>query len=430
MGGTSVDNIINTTLKADVEEGAVINADRVHIGTSSAVATGAYDDTNANGDKDEQAYTLKDHFGGVISGNRLRSLLKVTESGTVTIGKNAKITTNNLQEYVASSHNDLTNHASAKGGAAAGVVDTVVDNNITVNNLVDVKSGALLSNEQAATTEDIILSAYDEHKLNSHAEATVGGAAGVMTSDNIITMDRTSKVNVAGTIESGSKVGLYAGANEGGVLSNLNADLKAGTYNHTAIPVTIPSVNYGITADKGMVEVSGIVRSTGDINVIASGGKEEVVKDESLFNWVKGGNSTKKKFLTSDAVTAEETSDDMKKSTVNVTGSLIAGTAAPINLTISGSVAGGLHFTADNNVTNQRVLQGITKGTFDYANTLGGRLRELNKLIAAYNGDSAKMAAYIAERGRIQDEMKRLGLVEKDKNDNVVQYLNTGRPVY
>ena len=135
-----------------------------------------------------------------------------------------------------------------------------------------------------------------------------------------------------------------------------------------------------------MVEVSGIVRSTGDINVIASGGKEEVVKDESLFNWVKGGNSTEKKFLTSDAVTAEETSDDMKKSTVNVTGSLIAGTAAPINLTISGSVAGGLHFTADNNVTNQRVLQGITKGTFDYANTLGGRLKELNKLIAAYNG--------------------------------------------
>ncbi len=430
VGGTSVDNIINTTLKADVEEGAVINADRVHIGTSSAVATGAYDDTNANGDKDEQAYTLKDHFGGVISGNRLRSLLKVTESGTVTIGKNAKITTNNLQEYVASSHNDLTNHASAKGGAAAGVVDTVVDNNITVNNLVDVKSGALLSNEQAATTEDIILAAYDEHKLNSHAEATVGGAAGVMTSDNIITMDRTSKANVAGTIESGSKVGLYAGANEDGVLSNLNADLKAGTYNHTAIPITIPSVNYGITADKGMVEVSGIVRSTGDINVIASGGKEEVVKDESLFNWVKGGNSTKKKFLTSDAVTAEETSDDMKKSTVNVTGSLIAGTAAPINLTISGSVAGGLHFTADNNVTNQRVLQGITKGTFDYANTLGGRLRELNKLIAAYNGDSAKMAAYIAERGRIQDEMKRLGLVEKDENGNVVQYLNTGRPVY
>ena len=430
VGGTSVDNIIDTTLKANVEEGTVVSADRVHIGTSSAVATGAYDDTNANGDKDEQSYTLKDHFGGVISGNRLRSLLKVTESGSVTIGKNARITTNNLQEYVASSNSNLTNHASAKGGAAAGVVDTVVENNIAVNNLVDVKSGALLSNEQAATTEDIILAAYDEHKLNSHAEATVGGAVGVMTSDNNVTMNRTSKVNVAGTIESGSKVGLYAGANEGGVLSNLNADLKAGTYNHTAIPVTIPSVNYGITADKGMVEVSGIVRSTGDINVIASGGKEEVVKDESLFNWVKGGNSTEKKFLTSDAVTAEETSDDMKKSTVNVTGSLIAGTAAPINLTISGSVAGGLHFTADNNVTNQRVLQGITKGTFDYANTLGGRLRELNKLIAAYNGDSSKMAAYIAERGRIQEEMKRLGLVEKDADGNVVQYLTTGRPVY
>ena len=428
VGGTSVENKINTTTNAAVADNTVINADRVHISTANAVDTGAYDDTDAKGNMDVQNYTLKDHFGGAISGNRLRSLLDVTETGTVTIGKNAKITSNNLQEYIASSENSLTNHASAKGGAAVGVVDTVVENNITVNNLVDVKSGALLSNEQAATTEGIILAAYDEHKLNSHAEATVGGAAGVMTSDNIITMDRTSKVNVAGTIESGSKVGLYAGANEGGVLSNLNADLKAGTYNHTAIPVTIPSVNYGITADKGMVEVSGIVRSTGDINVIASGGKEEVVKDESLFNWVKGGNSTEKKFLTSDAVVAEEAMP--KKSTVTVTGSLIAGTADPINLTIGGSVANGLTITADNNKANNRVKNGVKQGTFDYANTLSARWQELNNMIAAYDGaDASVLAAYIAERTRIQDDMVRLGLAEKDEQGNY-QYTGNGRSVY
>ncbi len=114
VGGTSVENKISTTTNATVADSTVINADRVHISTANAVDTGAYDDTDAKGNMDVQNYTLKDHFGGAISGNRLRSLLDVTENGTVTIGKNAKITTNNLQEYVASSHNDLTNHASAK----------------------------------------------------------------------------------------------------------------------------------------------------------------------------------------------------------------------------------------------------------------------------------------------------------------------------
>ena len=40
------------------------------------------------------------------------------------------------------------------------------------------------------------------------------------------------------------------------------------------------------------------------------------------------------------------------------------------------------------------------------------------------------MAAYINERNRIQDEMKRLGLVEKDAQGNVTSYVNSGRAVY
>ena len=437
VGGTSVDNTINTTTKATVADNTEIIADRVHIGTSNTINTGAYDDTNSKGVVENQSYTLKDHFGGAISGNRLRSLLDVTEKGTITIGNNAKITTNNLQEYIASSQNDMVNHASAKGGAALGVVDTVVENNITVNNSIDVKSGALLSNEKEASKEDITLAAYDENKLNSHAEATVGGVAGVMVGKNLNKLDRESKVNVAGTIESGSKVGLYAGANEDGVLSNINADLKAGVYNHTAIPVSSPTVKYDIKNDKGLVDVSGIVRSTGDINVIASGGKERVAKDESLYNWVLGGSSTDKKFLSSDAVVAEEAMP--KGNTVKVTGALIAGTADPINITIRGSVAEGLKVepttSANNNDANKKVIAGITQGTFDYANTLSARLEELKTLISAYNGNNKEdgsadvMAAYIAERDRIQSDMRRLGLVEKDTDGNDV-YTSTGRSVY
>ena len=223
------------------------------------------------------------------------------------------------------------------------------------------------------------------------------GTAKSLCDKNNIDMNRRSNVTVAGNIDSSANVGLYAGADESGVLSNLNADLKSGAYNYSVIAITVPRVNYGITADKGTVNVSGTVRSDKDINVIASGGKEEIVKDESLWNWALGGASTDKKFLTSDAVVAEESSADMKKSTVNVIGSLIAGTADPVNLTISGSVADGLRYTADDNITNQRIVQGTTKGTFDYASTLGERLNELNKLIAAYNGDSTKMADYIAD---------------------------------
>ena len=427
VGGTSVDNTINTTTNATIANDTKITADRVHVGTGNSVTTGAYDDKDGNGNTDAQTYTLQDHFGGVISGNRLRSLLDITENGTVTIGENTKITTNKLQEYVATSQNDMTNHASAKGGGAVAVTDTVTENKLTINNTVDVKSGAVLSNEKEASTEDIILAAYDEHKLNSHADATVGGVAGVLVSKNETTMNRKSNVNVAGTIESGSNVGLYAGANEDGVLSNLNVDLKAGVYNYTAIPVSSPTVNYIITADRGAVDVSGIVRSTKDINAIASGGKEEVIKDESKWAWVTGGKTINKSFLSSNAVVAEEALP--KSSTVNVTGSLIAGTAAPINVTIGGTVATGLTIEADNNQANLRVKNGITEGTFNYANTLGARYKELNELISSYEGDATKMAAYIAERDRIKKKMKDLKLLETDDDGNITAY-NSSLPIY
>ena len=427
VGGTSADNYITTNTSANVAGGTVINADRVHIGTSNVVATGAYDDTDNKGVKDVQTYTLKDHFGGAIAGNRLRSLVNLTENGTVDIGANAKITTNGLQEYIAASQNDLSNLVQAKGGAAVGITDAVSEFDLDVHNKVNVGSGALLTNEKAASTEDIILSAYDNQNLKSHVDATTGAAAAFIKAYNDIDMNRTSDVNVAGTIESGAKVGLYAGAKKDGALSNLNADLKAGAYNYSAVPATIPRVKYDYT-DRGYVDVSGTVRSTGDINVIASGGKEEVVKDESVWNWAKGGSSTDKKFLTSDATTAEESLK--KNSTVRVTGSLIAGTSEPIELTIDGSVANGLTITAPNNRANNRVKSGVTQGTFDYANTLGARLTELNNLIASYDGDATKMAAYIAERDRIKQEMVKQGLVEKDKDGNIVQYLNSGRSVY
>ena len=434
VGGTSVDNKIDTTTNTTVENNTEITANRVYVSTTNAIATGAYDDTNGNGAKDVQSYTLKDHFGGVISGNRLRSLLDITEKGTVTIGQGAKITTDNLQEYVASSQNDLVNHAQAKGGGAVVVTDAVTENKLNISNTVDVQSGALLSNEKSASTEDILLSAYDNQTLNSHSEATVAaGVVSPLVAKNLTTMDRTSNVTIAGTIESGSNAGLYAGANRDGVLSNLNVDLKAGAYNYSAIPITSPTVDYKIAADKGLVDVSGTVRSTRDINATASGGREDIVTDESKWAWVTGGKGINQKFLSSNATTGSESSAEMRKSTVSVTGALIAGTADPINLTIGGSVADGLTITADNNQANDRVKQGITQGTFDYANTLGARLAELNKLIAAYDGnrgDVTQMAAYINERNRIQDEMKRLGLVEKDAQGNVTSYVNSGRSVY
>ena len=434
VGGTSVDNTIDTTTKANVADNTEITSNRIHVGTNNTVITGAYDDTDSNGNKDVQTYTLKDHFGGVISGNRLRSLLNLTETSAINIGKNAKLTTGNLQEYIASSQNDLTNLVQAKGGGAVVVTDAVSELNINVNNKVNVDSGAFLSNEKSASTEDILLSAYDDQSVKSHVDGTVyAGVVSPIVAKNNIDMNRRTDVTVAGTIESGSNVGLYAGADNSGVLANMNADLKSGAYNYSVIPITIPRVNYNITADRGTVNVSGDVHSTRDINAIASGGKEEIVKDESLWSWAKGGSSTDKKFLTSDATTGSESDIEMRKSTVNVTGALIAGTSAPINVTISGSVAGGLEYTADPNIPNQRVLSGITQGTFDYANTLGARLKELNTLIAAYDGsgnNASKMAAYIAERTRIQGEMERLGLVEIDEQRNVTSYINSGRPVY
>lgn len=435
LSGTSADNVVNTTTRATVEKGADIIGNRFQASAMNSIITGAYDDIDENGKADVRSHTLEDYFGGIISGNSLRSLMDITENSNVSIGENAKITTSNLQEYVASSLNDLTNHVQAKGGGAAVETNAVSENKLNINNTVDVLRGATLNSEKEASKEDIILSAYDNQSLKSHADATVYAFAGYsLAAKNKTTMNRRNNVNVAGTIDSGSDVGLYAGYDAHGIKSNLNADLKAGAYNYSAIPVTSPDVDYNIAADKGTVDVSGIVRSTGNINAIASGGREEIAKDESKWEWTIGGSSTDKKFLSSNAVVEQESSDKMKESTVHVTGALIAGTADPINVTIKGTVTGGLKIETDNNLTNQKVKAGITQGTFDYANTLSERLDELNKLIAAYDGEKdgvndGKMEAYVLERGRIQLKMEELGLTETDDKGNIV-YMSSGRPVF
>ena len=382
-----------------------------------------------------RSHTLEDYFGGIISGNSLRSRLDITENSNVTIGENTKITTSNQQEYIASSLNDLTNHVQAKGGGAAVETDAISENKLNINNMVDVLRGATLNSEKEASKEDIILSAYDNQSLKSHADATVYAFAGYsLAAKNKTTMNRTNNINVAGTIDSGSDVGLYTGYDAHGIKSNLKADLKAGAYNYSAIPVSSPDVDYDIAADKGTVDVSGTVRSTGNINAVASGGREEIAKDESKWEWTIGGSSTDKKFLSSNAVVERESSDKMKESTVHVTGALIAGTADPINVTIKGTVTDGLKIETDNNLTNQKVKAGITQGTFDYANTLSQRLDELNKLIAAYDAEEGgandgKMEAYVLERERIQNKMAELGLTETDDKGNVV-YSSSGRPVF
>lgn len=188
---------------------------------------------------------MKDHFGGVISGNRLRSLIDVKENGTVTIGDKAKITTNHLQEYIAASENNLTNLVEAKGGGAIAVTDAVSEFILDIHNNVNVGSGAILSNEKAASTEDITLAAYDNLTMKSQVDGTVyAGVISPIVTKNIVVTDRTSDVTVAGTIESGSNVGLYAGADEKGTLSNLKADLKSGAYNYSIISITTPRVKY------------------------------------------------------------------------------------------------------------------------------------------------------------------------------------------
>ena len=435
LSGTSANNVITTTTRATVEKGADIIGNRLEASAMNYIITGAYDDIDENGKADVRSHTLEDYFGGIISGNSLRSLMDITENSNVSIGENAKITTSKLQEYIASSLNDLTNHVNTKGGGAAVETDAVSENKLNINNTVDVLRGATLNSEKEASKENIILSAYDNQSLKSHADATVYAFAGYsLAAKNKTTMNRTNNVNVAGTIDSGSDVGLYTGYDAQGIKSNLKADLKAGAYNYSAIPVTSPDVDYNIAADKGMVDVSGTVRSTGNINAIASGGREEIAKDESKWEWTIGGSSTDKKFLSSNAVVERESSDKMKESTVNVTGALIAGTADPINVTIKGTVTGGLQIETDNNLTNQKVKAGITQGTFDYANTLSERLDELNKLIAAYDAENdgandGKMEAYVLERGRIQGKMVELGLTETDTDGNIV-YISSGRPVF
>ena len=97
---------------------------------------------------------------------------------------------------------------------------------------------------------------------------------------------------------------------------------------------------------------------------------------------------------------------------------------------IADSVANGIEITADDNDANKRVLNGVTQGTFDYANTMAERWSELDKMIKSYDGaDASLLAAYIAERDRIQNDMVRLGLAEKDYQGKWV-YTSTGRPVY
>lgn len=428
MGGTFAKNDINSKVYADVRDGSKLQAGSVSIGTANAAMTAAYDG---------ETYTLQDYFGGAIAGNVLESDLLLNQTGKVLIGKNAKIVTRDGQQYVASTDNDLTQQSNAKGGGAVAV--TVVDNEavVTADNTITVEEGAVLSNEEAAQEASLTLSAYDNEKVNNQAEATIyAGVAAGMGSTSNVTMNRTNTVTVKGQVSSAKDVNLYAGADALGKRSNLKVDSKAAAYNYTVIPITVLSAKTALNDNNTVnVTATGLVRSTQDINATATGGNEDAANNASKFSWVNGGSTTSMDFLSS--IDQKGKPESMKHNVVKVDGTLLAGTAAPINITINGQavpgLSNGLVIDTDDNDVNRRVRQGIKTGDFDYANALGARLVELNNLISAYSsGDTTALAGYIQERDMIQEKMKALNLYSEETVEGgytVGNYLVSGQPV-
>ena len=350
--------------------------------------------------------------------------------------KESTVVTDGTQTYEAKTAGNLTIGGYIKAAGAGAFTWVDIDNTVTADDEITVDGDSSLKTKKA--NQDIVLAAVDDVKMTVRGVAdTQGGAVGGASSDVTSTLNRTNGISVSGDLYSMNDVNLYAGKDKNGNEGKLDLEADSESYNKTALSVSNPKLNDTINQNNTVkINADSNVSSVHNINLYADAGKESIRDSSVLYTWYW---SDKKENYTSSTVGDTEPDNKHSSNFVQADGTLIAGVQNKQYITIGGE--GQLVFAnpaiveAVNDYKNQHAVgigdvqieasdgvdvEGIKKGEFDYGTSLFERYNELGKLMQDYaegigdqgEGATAAYAGYKAERERIMDQLKAMGLVE------------------
>lgn len=443
-------NINADALKAAVVGASATKAENSITGTtgvsiSGAAITGGGDmDVNAAntvtfGDKENYAVEGSGYGGVNVQGAEFDNT--IDKKANIAIA-NSTITTDGAQNYEAKTTGNLNIGGYIKAAGLGAFTWVDVDNTITSTDRVSVDEKSSLKTKKAG--KDIVLAAVDNVDMAVIGVAdTQGGAVGGASSDVTSTLNRNNSIAVDGTLYSMNDVNLYAGKDKNGSEGKLDLEADSESYNKTALAVSNPKLNDAVNQNNTVTIGSGSkVSSVRNINLYADAGKETIRDSSVLYTWYW---SDKDENYTSSTVGHEEPNNKHSNNFVQADGTLTAGVQNKQYITIGGTYdpktgttdgsqlvffddkvkdAVNAYGNGQNAVGKGNLIietsagvdeDGIGTGTMDYGTTLFDRYNELGELMQAY-ADSPKSAAYVgykAERQRILDQMKTMGLVEE-----------------
>ena len=434
-------NINADALKATVVGASATKAENSITGTtgvsiSDAAITGGGDmDVNeANtvtfGDKENYAVEGSGYGGVNVQGAEFDNT--IDKKANIAIA-NSTITTDGAQNYEAKTTGNLNIGGYIKAAGLGAFTWVDVDNTVTSTDRVSVDEKSSLKTKKAG--KDIVLAAVDNVDMAVIGVAdTQGGAVGGASSDVTSTLNRNNSIAVDGTLYSMNDVNLYAGKDKNGSEGKLDLEADSESYNKTALAVSNPKLNDAVNQNNTVTIGSGSkVSSVRNINLYADAGKETIRDSSVLYTWYW---SDKDENYTSSTVGHEEPNNKHSNNFVQADGTLTAGVQNKQYITIGGddsqlvffddkvkdavnAYENGQEAVGKNdliiNASDGVDEDGIGTGTMDYGTTLFDRYNELGELMQAY-ADSPGSAAYVgykAERQRILDQMKTMGLVEE-----------------
>ena len=413
------DNNVTADSKIKVEEAAILNAGQSSMRASNSITTGAWEN-----DK----YNNHVNIGGLINGvPDTKSTSVVKAEAEIAVEERSRVTTSLGQEYNAHNTMALSNQVEGKGGGALEFFGVHSINKTTDSSKITVGKGSVLEQKGVpGESGDLTLITIDSLDLNSLAECWIGGLAGVTNTNVKNDVERKNEIEVNGALSSTGDVNLFSGN------GTLRMTTQAESHNNTVIPFyTGPDLNCNLkNVNDVHVGESGSVTSFGDINISAETGWETLKKRTVRVAWLAWGDPDVKEILTNSPGKTDIVENNINY--VKVDGSLTAGNARKLDITVTGSAVpdtGGAYTP----VTTQTPLaikvdstgvalteKDIKTGNMDYATQLGAQLAAVNKLIEQYSAESkeerekhlASYLGYVQQRQRIFEEMDKRGLYD------------------
>ena len=346
---------------------------------------------------------------------------------------NSKLQSGGDLKAIAHTEEQLQANGYVYTASAMGGVESRVTNNITNDEEVKVQNSNLKTTK---VYKDITLSAADDLKLFTYAysEFSTGawGGADAIVKNNLT---RNNKINLlsGSDLYSLQDVNLYAGKNADGSVATLDLDAEASDFVGSVLPITLkPTVTNNIQQNNQItVDASSASTSVRHTNLYASTGREMARTTSGRYVGIYYTNRDSK-FVTTDK--GETINGKTANNFVNINGSVIAGIANKIDITIGTagdivildkdmrqSVAGAknsgdITITVDANESTGLSKDSLTFGSENYANTLYERYNAILDLMNEYEKDGTNSAVYLGyqvEANRILEDMLTLGLAER-----------------